>query len=271
MQSLNLQLKKIELSEYRKRGAVESDFSRLITESTEVYIDGRLAIVYVAPVQENLSVLREALQEIKYSTSTRTSGLQTTSRIFGYAPRNELRNHPCRLVSLATEFPKHHATIENAAQIASKYYWLSNPDLAGSHMQMSEEKLEGQYVLAGTMFTSGIVNENNPLQYHYDSGNYNGVYSAMFGFKQGVRGGYLSVPQLDVGFEIADSSLLLFDGQGLLHGVTPIKKLRKDAKRYSIVYYSLKQMWNCDTPGEELERIRNRRTQIERKPRKVKS
>ncbi len=60
MQSLNLQLKKIELSEYRKRGAVESDFSRLITESTEVYIDGRLAIVYVAPVQENLSVLREA-------------------------------------------------------------------------------------------------------------------------------------------------------------------------------------------------------------------
>ncbi len=138
-------------------------------------------------------------------------------------------------------------------------------------MQMSEEKLEGQYVLAGTMFTSGIVNENNPLQYHYDSGNYNGVYSAMFGFKQGVRGGYLSVPQLDVGFEIADSSLLLFDGQGLLHGVTPIKKLRKDAKRYSIVYYSLKQMWNCDTPGEELERLRNRRTEMERKPRKVKS
>ena len=264
MQSLNVKLNKIDIKQYRQRGATEEDFDQLIRQSTNVYITGRLAISYIAPVDESLDQLRQALHEIKYMKSTRTSGLQTTSRIFGYAPRNELRNHPCRLVSLATEFPVQHAIIEQGARIAAHYYRQNNPDLAGAHLNMTEEKLDGQYVLADTMFTSGIVNENNPLNYHFDSGNYKGVYSAMFGFKQGIRGGYLSVPEINLGFEISDRSLLLFDGQGLLHGVTPITKTRPDAKRYSIVYYSLQQMWNCDTPGEELERLRKRRTEIER-------
>ena len=87
----------------------------------------------------------------------------------------------------------------------------------------------------------------------------------MFGFKQGISGGYLAVPEVGLGFEIGDRSLLLFDGQGLLHGVTPITKRSENAKRYSIVYYSLQQMWNCEAIGVELDRLRNKRTEIERR------
>tara|TARA_R100001086_G_C11836747_1_gene258041 strand:- start:661 stop:1476 length:816 start_codon:yes stop_codon:yes gene_type:complete len=265
MQSIHATKRNIDIKEYRQRGASEEDFETLVTEDTVVYIDDHLVIAYFAPVKEQLTDLRQALQQIKYESSTRTSGLRTTSRIFGYAPRNVIRNHPCRLVSLATEFPVQHAIIEHGASIAASYYWIANPDLAGIHQQMTDEKLQREYVLANSMFTSGIVNENNPLMYHFDSGNYKGVYSAMFGFKQGIDKGYLSVPELNLGFGIADRSLLLFDGQGLLHGVTPIIKKNPNAKRYSIVYYSLQQMWNCKAPGEELERLRERRTKMEQR------
>jgi hypothetical protein len=265
MQLINAKKKKVNISEYQHRRANENDFDTLIKEDTTVYINGELVIAYFSPVQEQLTELRQSLHDIKYSKGTRTGGLQTTSRIFGWSPRNAIRNHPCRLVSLATEFPKEHATIELGARVAAKYYKQVNPDLAGMHQQMTDEKLNGDYVLADTMFTSGIVNENNPLNYHFDGGNYKGVYSAMFGFKQGISGGYLAVPEIGLGFEIGDRSLLLFDGQGLLHGVTPITKRSQNAKRYSIVYYSLQQMWNCEAIGVELDRLRNKRTEIERK------
>jgi hypothetical protein len=41
--------------------------------------------------------------------------------------------------------------------------------------------------------------------------------------------------------------------------------LSKDAKRYTIVYYSLKQMWNCKPLNEEIIEMRNRRNEIEKK------
>ena len=113
------------------------------------------------------------------------------------------------------------------------------------------------------MFTSGIVNHNNPLKYHFDSGNYNGVWSAMFAFKRDIEGGHLACPEIDVAFKCSNFSLVMFDGQSILHGVTPIKKMKPDAVRYTVVYYSLKAMWSCDSPSDELERMRSKRQEIE--------
>jgi hypothetical protein len=56
----------------------------------------------------------------------------------------------------------------------------------------------------------------------------------------------------------------MFDGQSVLHGVTPITKTNPDAVRYSIVYYSLQQIWNCLPLSEEVARIRNLKTKRER-------
>ena len=56
----------------------------------------------------------------------------------------------------------------------------------------------------------------------------------------------------------------MFDGQGIMHGVTPITYESPLSYRYSIVYYSLKQMWKCLTIDEELVRIRNKKTQREK-------
>lgn len=265
MNVIEAERKKLNIQEYKKRSAKVEDFKELITDSTLVKINGKIEIVYIENVEEDLEIIFDAIKSIKYSKSNRSSGLISTSRIFGYSPRIVFRNLPCRITSLAEEFPKQHYIVEKGAEIAKKYYELYNPEKAQEHMKITEERILPQYRISNTMYTSGIINENNPLKYHFDSGNFKNTWSAMFGFRKKTEGGYLSLPELELGIEIKNNSLLLFDGQSILHGVTPIKMLEKDSKRYTIVYYSLQQMWNCKPIDDEIIQQRNKRNQIEKK------
>jgi hypothetical protein len=116
--------------------------------------------------------------------------------------------------------------------------------------------VKNEWRITDTPFTSGIINQNNRLKYHFDSGNFDSVYSNMIVLKDNVKGGFLAVPEFDMVFECANNTIVMFDGQKIMHGVTEIYKQTPTAHRYSIVYYSLQQMWNCDTIDEELLRIR---------------
>jgi hypothetical protein len=265
MQYLNAKLKGIDVKEYRHRSAAESDCSILIDEDTTIMVDGKPLVVYIANVSGEAKMLFDALTKIKYDSTVRTSGLVTSSRIFGYAPRNGIRNLPCRSTSLARESPKENRILKKFASVAAHYYNKTNEDLAKRHQQMTDEKVLGNYKMDDSMFTSGIVNHNNPLKYHFDSGNYVGVWSAMFAFKRDIEGGHLACPELDIAFKCSNHSLTMFDGQSILHGVTPIKKMKSDAVRYTVVYYSLKSMWSCETPQNEVERMRGMRQEIELK------
>ena len=69
-------------------------------------------------------------------------------------------------------------------------------------------------------------------------------------------GGHLAIPEYNIGLEIADNSVLFFDGQKIMHGVTPIKYLSPKAYRYSLVFYTLKQMWKCQPFNKEFARIK---------------
>lgn len=269
MQFLNAKLRKIDCKEYRNHHAKESDCSKLIDTDTTVMVDGVPAIVYIANLPAKTHQLFEALTKIKYETNTRTSGLITSSRIFGYAPRNEIRRKACRAVSLAHLQPNENEILKIFAKIAAEQYHKTNSELAKRHALLTEEKVKPNYRMNGSMFTSGIVNHNNPLKYHFDSGNYVGVWSAMFAFKRDVEGGHLACPELDLAFKCGNGSLTMFDGQSILHGVTPIVKKKPNAVRYTVVYYSLKAMWSCETPHNEIERMRQKRMEIERSRMKI--
>ena len=67
------------------------------------------------------------------------------------------------------------------------------------------------------------------------------------------------IPEIDISLEVADNSLTIFDGQDLLHGVSPIEYIHEESYRYSVVYYSLERMWQCMTVGEEISRIRSKK------------
>jgi hypothetical protein len=87
----------------------------------------------------------------------------------------------------------------------------------------------------------------------------------MIVYKRFIEGGFLSCPEYNIGFELKNRSMLLFDGQGIIHGVTPITKLHPTlSRRYSIVYYSLHKMWNCLPIEDEIKRANEKRTTMER-------
>jgi hypothetical protein len=266
MRTLEATKQPIDYTQYVKRSAHDGDYERLIDEDC-VLIDSETKEVLVVYKELDFdpSNLLWALNRIKYETSQRTSGLKTTSRIFGFSPRVVLRKDFCSTTSLAREQPEEHAEVVKYGVKIAGLYSQFTPETYRKHEAITKAKVLDEYSLKGTPFTSGIINKNNPLKYHFDSGNFKGVYSCMAVFKIDVEGGHLSLPEYNIGFKLRHNSVFMFDGQSILHGVTPIKRLSTRASRYSIVYYSLQQIWNCLPLSDELARIRNIKTQRESK------
>lgn len=264
MKVIDVKPKELDLREWVKRSAKETDFDTLIEEPCIVRVDGEIKLIY-DHIPVDTSDVQKALKKIKYTTGKRFRGLVSTSRIFGYRPRNELRQDFCSSTSLATESPREHEIVASLAMKLEEYYKKHYPAQYEKHRVEAEEKVKENWRIGKqSIFTSGIINKNNPLKYHFDTGNFRDVYSCMIVFKEDIEGGFLSVPELGLGFALPNNSILLFDGQSLLHGVTPIKQLSRTATRFSVVYYSLKRMWQCLELTEELARIRMQKTKRER-------
>lgn len=252
--------------DFIRRTAVEDDYSTLIRDSCKM-VDkdtGNLIGVYFILPKTPVKLIH-ALMTIKYDKNKRLAGLITNSRIFGYKPREQVRNNFCSSAQLSMESPIQHRIICDFAKDLSKIYKKYCGDVYDTHAAITKEKVLKQWTIDKTPFSSGIVNKNNALHYHFDSGNFKSVYSNMVAFRSNIKGGHLSIPEYDVGLEISNNSILLFDGQKIMHGVTPFKKMSPKAYRYTIVYYTLQQMWKCEPINAELARIKEQRTTLEKK------
>jgi hypothetical protein len=266
MNTIYLKKKELNFKEFKMRSALESDCDTLITEDTIVIDEDTKEVVAVyAHMSHDTKPIMAALEKIKYPVTTRTNGLKTTSRIFGYMPRVAIRNDFCSSTSLARDYPKEHAQVCNYGKHLAKLYSDFSEETYRKHLDTTETKVLNEYRIPDTPFTSGIINKNNPLKYHFDSGNFKAVYSCMVVFKHKIKGGYLAMPEYGVMFECADNTAMMFDGQEILHGVTPIKKESEQSRRYSIVYYSLQQIWNCLPLDEEIARLRNKKYEVANK------
>ena len=242
--------KELDLKQYVKRSAQTNDCSRLINSDTLVLCNG-IPIVLYKKIEPG-ELLRHSVETLKYQTSTRTGGLKTTSRIFGYRPRNTMRNDFCSATGLSNEQPDKQRVLCEFATHVEAVYKQYFPEIYGRH-KTEAEKIDNDWRISD-IFTSGIVNKNNPLKYHHDAGNVKNVASNMVVFKRDCAGGYLAMPEYDMMFECADNTMMVFDGQKILHGVTPIYKKTNNAYRFSIVYYTLVQMWQCLDLEKEIER-----------------
>lgn len=266
MKTLLAKHKELDLKSFVKRTALESDYSTLIKEPTLIRDadNDELKVIYDI-VNLDTKEIVDALKVVKYHEGKRTRGLVSRSRIFGFRPRHPIRGNYCSSTSLAIEHPTEHQIVCNLAEKIEDYYSKWYPEGYQRHLKMSEEKVQAEWRMNGkSAFTSGIINKNNPLKYHWDTGNFNDAFSMMIVFKNDVQGGYLSVPEYDIGFELQNNAVIMFDGQSLLHGVTPIYFANENAHRFSVVYYSLKQMWKCLEVTEELAWARKTKTERER-------
>ncbi len=243
--------------DFKLRSALESDCSQLVDYDCLVKVDGIPRILY-CKIDADTKFLRWAVKTIQYEETTRTSGLKTRSAIFGYSPRVVMRKDFCSATAMARNFPKQQHVICTFAKELIKLYEQYFPETLSKHYEVTKGKIDDDWTLKGTPFTSGIVNKNNPLKYHHDAGNFKNVLSNMIVLKRGVQGGRLACPEFDIKFECDDNHVVIFDGAQILHGVTPIIKPEGDENcyRYSTVYYSLEQMWNCENVNEEVKRIR---------------
>lgn len=215
----------------------------------------------------NTSRLAEALNDLTFHTAGRTSGMNSRSRTFGYAPRLPLRGHEaCRRARLAQDSPNTNALLESTAHTVASLFERELPDEYYAHLEEARAKVHEAWRIGNTPFTSGIVNMNNPLVYHRDKGNFPNRWSVMVSLRSKCRGGALVFPELGIAHECNNGLAFIFEGQRWWHGVSPMV-VQPGGYRLTVVYYSLKAMWQCLAPEDEIREARKRRTMRQRKRR----
>jgi hypothetical protein len=264
MKRIDLERKPIDKDKFRKRTALLSDVSTTIKEDCIIYVNNE-PVVFYKKLETDTSALRWAVKNQKYSTGKRSRGLESTSNIFGYSPRIAMRHDYCTVTAMAKNYPKQHYIITNFVSELVDYYKEYFPQQYEHHTETVKERVMSDWTIGASPFTSGIVNKNNQLKYHYDAGNFKGVLSNMVVFKSDIIGGHLVIPELDIALEVADNTLTIFNGQDILHGVSDIQYKNNSSYRYSVVYYSLEQMWKCEPLDGEIKRIRKVKTEREKK------
>lgn len=260
----HLTRRSLNLADFKERDPAITDCANLIEEDTLIYDaeSGDLLIVYLQ-LDDDCSDIVAVLERTSFVEDTRRNGLAMRSRIFGKQPRSLPRRDFCNAASLAREDPQGHAIVSSYAEKVCTYYQQYNPDQYAAHAALTDKILPEWKMQEEGVFTSGIINYNSALRYHFDAGNFKNVWSNMLVFRKESSGGFLAVPELDTAFSLPHNSLIMFDGQKLMHGVTPIGLHTEDAYRFSVVFYSLKQMWNCLPINDEIIRAQERRTERE--------
>lgn len=265
----DVQKRELDFNQYIRRSAQESDYNRLIDHSIIVKdIEGRPVIVYLEVPELPSVYMVNRLKSYYFDMDKRTQGLVSRSKTFGYAPRETIRRDFCSSAALARQDPDGHNYICKFGALLSKFYEKYCPDTFQMHMGLTTKRILDDWRIDDSPFTSGIINKNIALKYHLDAGNIHDVYSNMVCFKKDCSGGSLAIPEYNIGLEIKNKSILLFDGQKILHGVTPFRLTSLEAYRYTLVYYTLKSMWACKPVDEELTRIRQKK--LEREVRRYK-
>lgn len=218
-----------------------------IEEPCELHNGDDLVMRYVPNffTEKEKRILFNYLKGLKVPNSNRTSGISCRSLIFGYAPRDPLKNLPCRLV----KNEKHKGLYPGLNYMIQKiedYLESQMPEIAKRQKEINEQ-IEPNWKFKSGLFTSGILNKSNQLVYHTDNGNVKGTLSAMVCFKKSVTGGDLHLPEYDVDVDISDGSLIIFDGQGTSHGVRPFHLNNKGGDRFTLVFYSLNNLKHCSS------------------------
>lgn len=204
--------------------------------------------------------LRRAVRQVDIRETYRAaSGRRNASRVFGWSPRRPVqRREACNASSLAKEQPLEQATLDRYAVRCLDLLRGIDPTIADRDEEAMREVLP-EWRMAGTTWTSGVVNQNSQLPYHRDGFNFP-TWSAMPVIRRACDGGHLHLPEYDLTVACRDGWAVFFCGHALVHGVTPMRLTRPDGYRFSVVYYALRGMKDCHTFAEETRLAQVRRT-----------
>lgn len=216
---------------------------------------------------DTIAHLRRLLRfGIKFDDTSRArlSGIVSSNQFFGTVPPQPTRRrYACREARLYDARPEFKQVINELSQQMWAAFQKHLPEQAAIQERIVAEAIHPDWRIGGTPFTSGIINNKSALPYHKDSGNLVGAWSMMLTIRAGVDGGGLHIPHYDTTLATPDQSLSVFNGQGWWHGVTPLVFKKKDAYRFTLVWYVKEQVRNCVSCLEEPARARLAATSVQ--------
>ena len=231
-----------------------------------------------APVMLATHVPRSALRSVRgWCLSTKswagTSAGTTGNRLGGFvnplitfgstAPVALRRRFGVSMSGLNQREPVGAGLLDRLGVLAWGEFSSLLPDSAETQIRMLDRCDPTWLVGGSTGWTSGVVNKTSVLPYHFDSGNIAGSWNAQVVLRDRIGGGALHCPSIvtldgrSVALACDDASLILFDGQSRMHGVTPLVR-RRGGYRYSIVYYAKAAMTEAGSPRSELLKAKRR-------------
>ncbi len=210
-------------------------------------------VMYCGVLNSSTNPLKKIIREMDFMKSERSTGLKYESRCFGYYPAMGARNfHACRELVVPG--------IETLYEMGNRAYYAfatSFPEIcAENRKRIDDGGIKNAYRIGGTTFTSGIVNKNSALNYHYDRNNLKNSYNMMLVMRRGCTGGNLSLPEFGATVEVEDRTLFIFRARENIHGVTPMKIVR-GGYRISIVYFTAERIKKCRAAKKEFENARD--------------
>lgn len=200
--------------------------------------------------------------------SGRLSGIRNPHVTFGFSPPVPLRRrYSCRTCSFDLRYPDIRASLGETAVAAAALFATVAPHAYEHTRQAVEESIAPCWRIAhGAPWTSGIINRTVALPYHRDSGNIQGSWSLMLTARRHCDGGFLHLADYDAWLTLPNGSLSIFDGQSVLHGVSPFTIKRPDGYRYTAVFYSKAALHECaDSIADEPARAARAATEAQDK------
>ena len=186
----------------------------------------------------------------------RLSGIIVCHRTFGYTNAVPLRRrYGCTRCRFDTEYPRAARLVDQMCECAESVFRRWAPEVHDSTTRRVRDTIPPAWLIAGTPWSSGIINHTAAMPYHVDKGNVEGSWSAMLTCRRGIEGGFLHLVDYDAYLTLPNGSISIFDGQSVLHGVTPFRLTGKHAYRYTLVTYAKQNMRACSpNPADEVKR-----------------
>jgi hypothetical protein len=258
----------VDLAAYRGKPVTATGLRELPPDTLVRTRDGEVLLAYLQlwkPADPLARRLREALANVRVARTFRaSSGSWQNSAYFGAQPRQGGTTHDyCRAGELDKQSPAATAVLYQVAAELERRYWQLAPATYAHHAAQAE-RIRAAWRPAGLrVFTGGVVNRDNPITWHRDRGNFAHTWSAMPVVRAGMAGGALAVPELGLVLPCDDGTAVFFDGQSLIHGVTPMRRTARGGHRHSVVFYAVQRLWQCLEPGDEIGRMQASRTERE--------
>jgi hypothetical protein len=228
-----------------------------------------ILLVYGRFEQKHLE-LKSICRAIKFSKHRRLTQLindyerpESVDIAFGSRPPNPVFGLAASQCIFNKSSPNWYSSICGLGAELETLYAKHEPIKHAKQKQVVSDIHEDWRLPKTSCYTQGVLNDANVLGYHFDRDNVPNGFSAMAYFKRHVTGGNLVLPQLNAKLICEDETYVLFDGQSLLHAVTPILKGdKKSSYRYSFVFYARQSMVGLESFERELEKTKKKEMEL---------